>query len=441
METLVLCLFLGGIAACVALGLDMLWALGFGVLCFGGYALWKGCTVGQTLGYMWEGLSRLGNLLAIFVLIGAMTGLWRRCGTISYIVCSAVKWIDPRFFVFWSFLLCALMSLLVGSSLCTASIMGLVLVLITKLSGAAVLPVAGAVLAGANVGDRCSPMSSSANLVCSATGTELYGNVKNMLRSCLVPLALTVAIYLLFPGEGNREAESAMSAGVAAGFSLNWTLALPAAAIILLCLCRVNVRLAMGVSLALSFLLGLLVQHASAPDLLRSALLGFTPAAEQSTALAGGGVISMAHVFGIIALSSTYLGIFRATGLSASLEKPLRFLAARVSPHTAAVLVGIPVAMISCSQSLAIMLLGQIGTPCFERREDAALAVEDSVVLYSSLIPWSTANAALCAAMGVSSRAAFFAVYLYLLPLLNALWHTFRFRRRLPARRGSGAAT
>ena len=54
---------------------------------------------------------------------------------------------------------------------------------------------AGAVLSGAYFGDRCSPMSSCASLVAAVTKTDLYGNVREMLRTAALPTVLSVGIY------------------------------------------------------------------------------------------------------------------------------------------------------------------------------------------------------------------------------------------------------
>ncbi|MEL7227553.1 MAG: Na+/H+ antiporter NhaC family protein, partial [Cyanobacteria bacterium J06576_12] len=45
------------------------------------------------------------------------------------------------------------------------------------------------------LGDRCSPMSSSAHLVASITQTNLYTNLRNMIVSSLWPLTISVVFY------------------------------------------------------------------------------------------------------------------------------------------------------------------------------------------------------------------------------------------------------
>jgi NhaC family Na+:H+ antiporter len=187
LANLVLSLFLAGLCTCIVTGADLLYALLFGALCFIAYALRRGYRGRALLLLLWEGVAKLKNVVLILFLISIITGLWRACGAIPYVVYHAVGWIDPRRFALWAFLLSCLMSLLTGSALCTSSILGVILMLLARSVGADPLLTGGAVIAGSFFGDRCSPMSSSANLVCAVTGTKLYDNIRAMLRSAPSP--------------------------------------------------------------------------------------------------------------------------------------------------------------------------------------------------------------------------------------------------------------
>lgn len=423
MEAVSFSLFIAGIAASVTFGFDTLWALLFGVFCFGGYALVKGCRVGEVLRAMGKSVSALWKLLCMFFLIGAVTALWRQCGTISWIVTATVSVIEPRFFLLFSFLLSSLMTMLVGSSLCTCCTMGLVLVLMGRSAGVNELLTGGAVMSGALVGDRCSPMSTCAHLLCTVTGCDFYVYFRRVIRSGAVPLLLTALVYLLIPVGGDMEEAIAMGAGIGQGFRLHWTLLLPAVVILVLCLCKVNIYLTMGASFAAAFLLAVILQQSTPLSLLATALFGFEPAAGQSELLGGGGALSMLRVVCIIGLSSAYMGIFRITALKAWLERPFDALSARLGNELSVLLLSIPVATFGCSQSMSAMLMGELCAHGAKDPEEAALMLADTVVVTAALIPWNTLNAALTTAMGVGSRTVLFAAYVFLLPGINVLWH------------------
>ena len=53
----------------------------------------------------------------------------------------------------------------------------------------------GAMLSGVYFGDRCSPVSTSALLVSELTETNIYDNIKRMLKTALVPFLLSCGVY------------------------------------------------------------------------------------------------------------------------------------------------------------------------------------------------------------------------------------------------------
>ena len=94
-----------------------------------------------------------------------------------------------------SFLLCCLVSFLTGTSFGSAATIGVICMTMADSMGIPSIYTGGAILAGIFFGDRCSPVSTSALLVSELTKTDLFSNIRNMLRSALVPFALCCIIY------------------------------------------------------------------------------------------------------------------------------------------------------------------------------------------------------------------------------------------------------
>ena len=88
-----------------------------------------------------------------------------------------------------------LVSFMTGTSFGTAATMGVISMTIAGTAGVNPVISGGAVISGCFFGDRCSPLSSSAILVASVTETNLFDNIRNMLRTAAVPFALTCLIY------------------------------------------------------------------------------------------------------------------------------------------------------------------------------------------------------------------------------------------------------
>ena len=129
----------------------------------------------------------------------------------------------------------------------------------------------------------------------------------------------------------------------------------------------------------------------------------------------------MASVTGIVLLSSSYSGIFDATGLLNGFERAIAALTRRVGAFRATALVSFPISAISCNQTLAAILACRLCRSGYSDRGILALSLENSVILIAALVPWSIACSVPCATLGVGMECLPYALYLYLVPLLYAL--------------------
>ncbi len=189
------------------------------------------------------------SVIAILLLIGAVMAVWMAAGTVPVLVYWGIKSIDPQYFIFWAFILTSVFSVLLGTSFGAASTIGIALTIAAKGSGVNPNTIAGAIIAGAYFGDRCSPMSSSANLIAAITRTEIYTNLKNMAVTAFYPLIVSSILYLILSLANPVEvAGSNLAFEIAKAFNLNLITLLPALTILILCVLRVEVKIAMAVS-------------------------------------------------------------------------------------------------------------------------------------------------------------------------------------------------
>jgi len=196
LEAATLGLFIVGLLICVSSGLSIFYALFFGLALFFSYGLIRKHSFRQMLGMTFEGIKTIKNITLVFILIGGLTAVWRAAGTIPYIIFYSSKIILPQTFILATFVLCALISMLMGTSFGTAATMGVICMMMGKAMGISPVWIGGAVLAGGFFGDRNSPMSTSALLVSELTETNIFNNVRLMIKSAVVPLVLTCAVYL-----------------------------------------------------------------------------------------------------------------------------------------------------------------------------------------------------------------------------------------------------
>ena len=147
--------------------------------------------------------------------------------------------------------------------------------LIGRTAGISTFLLGGAILSGSYFGDRCSPMSSSAQLVCSLTQTDIYGNIKRMMRSCLVPFILSAVLYTVFAGGSSVRPDTSSVAMFKECFFLHWIVSLPAILILVMSLLHIDVRWTMTTSILTSIVLALLLQKTNPPALFYSLSRGY----------------------------------------------------------------------------------------------------------------------------------------------------------------------
>ena len=113
-ELSVLSVFAAALVFCIGYDISILMALIFGFFLFFGYGLYKKHSVRQMAAMAFSGVKTVRNILITFVLIGIITAVWRACGTIPYIVYHATEVCSPDIMVLITFLLCCLISSLIG---------------------------------------------------------------------------------------------------------------------------------------------------------------------------------------------------------------------------------------------------------------------------------------------------------------------------------------
>ncbi len=431
MEWAVLGSFCLMLLICVALGVPILYALLAGLLLFVLYALRRGFSPRQVLSMAAEGVGTVFPILTAFLFIGMMTALWRAAGTIPVTVIYASGAVRPSVFLLMAFLLNCVISFLTGTSFGTAATMGVICTAMGAALGADPVLTGGAVLSGAFFGDRCSPVSTSALLVCAVTGTDIYSNIRRMVKSAGVPFALTLCIYLalgpVFPGEGTLPDTEGVFSRV---FVLSPVCLIPAAVILISAVLRIKVKAAMALSILSAVPVCLFVQGMSAGEVALTALRGFRPDDARAAAMiGGGGILSMVNVAGIVCISSAYSGIFKRTGLLDGTKRWIASVSRRTTPFAAMLLTAVFSCMIACSQTLAILLCGQICGGGYEDRDRLALDLEDTAVVISPLVPWSIAGSVPLTAIGApmaSMAASFFLILLPLCRLASSLWKKHR---------------
>lgn len=432
MEWITLGLFCGGLLLCVILDLSILYALTAGLLIFMLYGKYKGFSWGELVGMALSGVKTVKNILITFMLIGMLTALWRDAGTIPVIVCYAAELIQPSIFLVMTFLLNCGVSVLTGTSFGTAATMGVICATMAASMGIDMVLVGGAMLSGVYFGDRCSPVSTSALLVSELTETNIFSNIKGMIKTALIPFLMTCAVYLVlgFFSSGSGQVPD-LREMFGREFVLSWVALAPAVVILVLSAMQVKVKKAMLVSILTALPISVLVQGTPVQELPWLLLNGYrTSDAQLATMINGGGLTSMIRVTCIVSLSSAFSGIFRKTGLLDSAKQLIGKLAERTNAYTVTLCTSVVASMIACNQTLSTLLTHQLCNEVEPDREKLAMNLENTSIVVAALVPWSIAGGVPLASVGAPTSSILFTCFLYLLPAWRLVVETFGSKKK-----------
>lgn len=372
--------------------------------------------------------SNIGNVtsaIVILLLIGAISGTWTMSGIVPTLICYGVKIISPKLFLPAACLICAVVSLMLGSSWTTIATIGVALLGIGKAEGFHEGLIAGAIISGAYFGDKISPLSDTTVLASSIAETPLFTHIRYMLITTVPSFIIAMILFTVIGLTGTPESPTDMSTftGILTSkFHITpWLLVVP-----LLTGVMIARKMPALIVLALSTLLAAVAAVIFQPEIIReigqrAALLHGVegPLTNWKVMLAGTvesiyntvpletgdphvnelvssrGMIGMLNTIYLIICAMCFGACMRAGGMIETIIKAMRkFTSNRTGLVTSTVGTGAVLNTLVCDQYLAIMLTANIFKDIYEDAgfENRLLSrsTEDSATVTSVLVPWNT---------------------------------------------------
>ena len=384
---------------------------------------------------MFSSFKNIGNVIIILFLIGMMIGLWIAIGTVPTMISYGLRTINPEYFLVLSFISTSLVSMAIGTAVGTASTIGLALISIAETLGISLPLAAGAIISGAYVGDRMSPVSSIANITAHSAEADILDMVKSMMKTTIFPYITAGIIYLVIGlnlGEvgdvagGFTELISALDGY----FMISVWMLLPPILIISLAFFKVPTILNLAINIIFSLILGITITERSWSGLLNIMFQGFEETSGITfidNILARGGLTSMLELISLIIFAVILGGLLEQLGVLDSILKPVvHHITGKIKLALVTVFSSILSAILGCNQFLAVFLPARMLIPHYDRikvkREELARALGDSGLVFSPLIPWNVNALMMTAVLGVATfDYAPYAFFILLMPFSNIL--------------------
>ncbi len=261
--------------------------------------------------------------ILMLLLIGALVASWIIGGTVPTLIYIGLKIIDARFFLIITFLMCTLMSMLIGTSWGVISTLGVAFAGIAGGLGVDPAYTVSAVVSGAFIGDKMSPLSSSVALAAELTAVEPAKGIKATVSANILPFIAAVALYIYLglstapSGQAHTQETEALMEALAGEFNLG---VLPLIAPVLLIFFMV-IKVPTIPTFVLGIIIGVLesvfVQGCDLKSLTEGLMSGYSMAEDPAIneLLHYGGVDSMASTLILLLFAACFGGIIKRLGI------------------------------------------------------------------------------------------------------------------------------
>lgn len=373
--------------------------------------------------------------LSVLIVVGMLIGVWIAAGTVPTMIYYGLELLTPSIFLAAAMVLCAMVSVSLGTSWGTVGTIGLALMGIGAGFGIPAVWTAGAVVSGSFFGDKVSPLSDTTNLAPAVTGQNVFDHIKNMMPTTVPAMLIALAIYLgagfllIEPGDSSFAQIDRIMTQLDADFALGIVPILPVVLVLTLALMRKPPLPSLFSGVLLGGLVAMFWQGEGLHDLFVYANSGYaieTGVPAIDSLLNSGGIQSMMWTISLMLIALGFGGALERTGC---LEAIINAIIVRVNSYGAvqASAIGTSFAtnLVAGDPYISIALPGRMFAPLYRGMGYSTLnlsrAVEEGGTLMSPLIPWNAGGAFVISALGLGVMEGRLGDLAYI-PLAFACW-------------------
>ena len=380
------------------------------------------------------GISRSMSANLILLMVGGLCGTWMHSGIIPTMIYYGLEVISARWLLLTSCVLCALVSLCIGSSWTTIATIGVGLMGIGRTLGLEDGWVAGAIISGAYFGDKMSPLSETTNLASSISDVPLFTHIKNLLHTTVPTLLITLVAFTVVGLTGGGGADIDTNAAVEMQHHLNatfpitmWLLLLP-----LLVFFLIYKGMAATMVLFIGMLLGgIIVCFTQGFDFAIECAfgeVGYTTGVDTIDSLTSTrGMGGMLYTIWLIICSMSFGGVMERSGMLESItEYLLKVIKGRTSAVATTCMSSLFLNVTTGDQIISIILPSKMYGSAFDRlklpRKLMSRSLEDGGTVTSVLVPWNSCGMTQSTVLGVATTIyAPYTLFCWISPLMSVI--------------------
>lgn len=364
---------------------------------------------------MYKGIRLALPAVVIIILVGLTIGAWMGGGIVATMIYYGLQIITPSWFLVTIALICAIVSLAIGSSWSTMGTIGVAGMGIGLSMGIPPGMIAGAIISGAYFGDKMSPLSDTTNLAAGLTGTDLFDHIKHMLYTTIPGMVIALGIYAFlgkkFASNHIEVTEIAETAKVLQeSFVITPLLLLVPLLVIVMVALKVPAVPALVVGIILGFLSQVGIQGGTLSGAIEALQSGFkieTGNVMVDKLFEGGGLDSMMFTVSMTIVAMTFGGILEFSGMLKSIMNQLLKVVKSTGSLIASTIGACILTNATCAeQYISVVVPSRMFTKAYKDQglhsKNLSRSLEDGGTLTSVFIPWNTCGVFIFGTLGVS---------------------------------------
>ncbi len=382
------------------------------------FAVHLGYSFSEMEGFAYEMAQKCIAPAAIILAVGMMIASFMAAGTVPTILVAGLKLITPKFFLALTFIMCCIMSVIMGTSWGTLGTVGIAMMGVGAGLGVNPAITAGAVVSGAWFGDKMSPMSDSTIMCSTITETYIMDHIKAMMQTTIPAAVVSVIIYLgigIFISGDSYDASTVDSImnGLKGMFHINLIPVIPIVIVIVMILMKKGTIVSMMSGTVAAILIAVLYQGYSVADMGTFLYSGFTCDTKNEiliSLLNRGGMTSMLSLLAVFVGGLGLGGILDKTGM---LEPIFHYITEKYKSPRGIMLMAwcatLLCILVIADNNFAFVMVATLFGSAFQKynlkSQNLSRILEDVGTLGSALVPWNVGAQFAAGVLGVSTLA------------------------------------
>ena len=382
------------------------------------FAAHLGYSFSEMEGFAYEMAQKCIAPAAIILAVGMMIASFMAAGTVPTILVAGLKLITPKFFLALTFVMCCIMSVIMGTSWGTLGTVGIAMMGVGAGLGVNPAITAGAVVSGAWFGDKMSPMSDSTIMCSTITETYIMDHIKAMMQTTIPAAVVSLVIYLgigigISGDSYDASTVDSIMNGLKGMFHINLIPVIPIVVVIVMILMKKGTIVSMTSGTVVAILIAVFYQGYSVADMGTFLYSGFTCDTKNEiliSLLNRGGMTSMLSLLAVFVGGLGLGGILDKTGM---LEPIFHYITEKYKSPRGIMLMAwcatLLCILVIADNNFAFVMVATLFGSAFQKynlkSQNLSRILEDVGTLGSALVPWNVGAQFAAGVLGVSTLA------------------------------------